>query len=194
MKKKIIKQTKTVVYTTEDIAKKAKEDNAKYKPSQKRLDNGYKSYVKWYKSIEKRMMENTEKAIGKENMVPGENYMKEKMFTKKQYEDIYVKMKRKIIESGNTVELKSINRTLARQQGFELSEKQMESSLNGYKNYKRMHKEDDLNLKLEDLRYNPKKRDAWSEILKNLTENNGQQWVRQNIFGSTMGASGIVGS
>ena len=125
MKKKIIKQTKTVVYTTEDIAKKAKEDNAKYKPSQKRLDKGYESYVKWYKSIEKRMMENTEKAIGKENMVPGENYMKEKMFTKKQYEDIYVKMKRKIIESGNTVELKSINRTLARQQGFELSEKQM---------------------------------------------------------------------
>ena len=125
MKKKIIKQTKTVVYTTEDIAKKAKEDNAKYKPSQKRLDKGYESYVKWYKSIEKRMIENTEKAIGKENMVPGENYMKEKMFTKKQYEDIYVKMKRKIIESGNTVELKSINRTLARQQGFELSEKQM---------------------------------------------------------------------
>ena len=57
-----------------------------------------------------------------------------------------------------------------------------------------MHKEDDLNLKLEDLRYNPKKRDAWSEILKNLSAANGQQWVRQNIFGSTMGGSGIVGS
>ena len=57
-----------------------------------------------------------------------------------------------------------------------------------------MHKEDDLNLKLEDLRYNPKKREAWSEILKNLSAENGQQWVRQNIFGSTMGASGIVGS
>ena len=76
------KQTKTVVYSTEDIARIAKEDNAKYKPSKKRLDKGYASYVKWYKSIEKRMIENTEKAIGKQNMVPGENYMKEKMFTR----------------------------------------------------------------------------------------------------------------
>ena len=47
-----------------------------------------------------------------------------------------------------------------------------------------MHKEDALNLKIDDLRYNPKKRDAWSQILKDLNAANGQQWVHQNIFGS----------
>ena len=49
------KKTKTVVYSTEDIAKKAAEEESKYKykPNEEQLSKSYASYVKWYKSIEK---------------------------------------------------------------------------------------------------------------------------------------------